>query len=129
MTVLAFSPRHDARPTVPRIGVAPVLRLPISSTRRQLEAGLDLAVDALTYLLMQADACARTPAISDSDRSEFTGQVQAYAFALGVLVHPDAPADAVAVKRDIQDALASGPLDSSELRALALPDLPPEDAC
>jgi hypothetical protein len=129
MTVLDFVPKHGTHPTVTRIGIAPVLRLPLASTRRQLEAGFDSAVDALTFLLMQADACARTPRIPEPERNKFAGQVQAYAFALGVLVHPDSPADAVAVKQAIQSALAAGPLDAADLRLIALPEMVPTDAC
>jgi hypothetical protein len=129
MTLIALPVSSDRRAPIARIGLAPVVQLRPSSSPRALEASLDDAIDALTFLLMQADALTRTTALSDSDRDRFAGQVQAYAFALGVLGHPDSPSDAVDVKRSIQDALATGPVDAADLRLLVVPEMDPPTAC
>jgi hypothetical protein len=131
MTILDFPlARRTARPSVPiaHIGLARVLPMPAHTSRGPLDAGLESAVDAISMLLMQVDGLTRHTAVSGADLAGYTGQVEAYAFALGVIVHPDSPQQAVQVKRTILGALAVGPLDSDDIRELAMPDLlPPDD--
>ena len=139
MTILDMTSRLNARTAAPnqrtagatvlRLEPATVTELPDATTRRLRETGIDSAVDALCALLTQADSFHRSPGQAGTVLAGFAGQVRAYATSLGVLVYPDFPQEAFAVKRAILAALEDGPIDADAVRALALAEDEPPEAC
>ena len=139
MTILDMTSRLDARTSLPnqrtagdtvlRLEPATVTELPDATTRRLRETGIDSAVDALCTLLTQADTFRRSPGQAGVVLAGFAGQVRAYATSLGVLVYPDSPEDAFAVKRAILASLEAGPIDADAVRALALSQDDSPEAC
>ena len=140
-TILDITPRIAARSTShPKVAPerrhdASVSQIPNGNPERRAQwdrfvndGSVIGAIEALSILLTQADTFSRNSRIPVHDRREFTGQVQAYAFAVGVVVHPLCPPDAVQVKRDILAALDDGPLTSDEIREIAVAVVDPPDA-
>jgi hypothetical protein len=122
MTVVDLTPRIRSRATVLQLrpAEAPVINLGERKATKGRRPDPVEAVGALLCLLMQADQFSRSGQMSDKDRSEYTGQVQAYAFALGVVAHPDSPPEAVQVKRALLAKLIEGHASVDALREIAI---------
>lgn len=108
---------------------ATVTQLPVGNARRRHDRAVVDAIGTLSLLLSQADSFSRNTMIASEERAEFTGQVKAYAFAIGVLANPLCPPDAIQVKRDILEALTDGPLTAERIHEIAVADIEPPDAC
>lgn len=106
--------------------LAPVIDLPRRTSSPSEDA--ETAATALLYLLLQADGFTNHPSLGDKDRSEYRGQVQAYAFALGVVAHPGSPQDAVLVQRAVLASIADGRRGFDDLHDLVFPDTMPPSA-
>ena len=125
------SPGRAGVATVRRLGRATVTQLPVAAAaRRRRTSGADLVLESLSFMLVQADGFSRDVRLPERDRIVFTGQVQAYAFAMGISVHPDDPESALQIKRDILAVVSGGAADPAEIRATAVAEvILPDDAC
>ena len=127
-TVTDITPRLAAR-----VGVIPLQRepgevIPLRRRHESVEAHTAAQVEKLLFAVVQSDCFAAHPAASATDQVTRRTEVQAYAYAIGIAIHPDDPAHALSVKRAVLGSLAAGIKDVDELTALVLDAPVPPDA-
>lgn len=128
-TVTDIRPRLAARPAVVPLQRGPGEVIQMRPRHTSVEAHTHAQVEKLLFAIVQADCFAAHPSASLEDAATRRTEVVAYAYALGIAVHPDDPAAAHAVKRLVLGSLAAGVKDVDELTELVLDAPLPPEAC
>lgn len=135
MTATTLSTVTDIRPRlVSRGSVIPLQRepgevIPMRRRHETVEAHTTAQVEKLLFAAVQSDCFAEHPSASEADQVVRRTEAIAYAYAIGIALHPDDPAQAQAVKRGVLGSLAAGVKDVDELAALVLDAPLPPEAC
>lgn len=128
-TVTDITPRLAAR-----VDVVPLQRelaevIPLRRRHESVEEHTAAQIEKLLWAIVQADCYAAHPSASPSDQATRRTEVLAYAYAVGIALHPEDPAHAHAIKRTLMGHLTAGVTDVDELTGLLL-DTPFEpEAC
>lgn len=93
--------------------VAPVV--PLRSTHEQDPRRAHAQVESLVLPMLQAFSFGDHPATSPEDRRVRRAEARAYAFAVGIVLHPDDPETALTVKRTLINQVTAGVKDPDEL--------------
>lgn len=128
-TVTDITPRLAARAAVVPLQREPGEVIPLRRRHESVEEHTSAQLEKLLWAIVQADCYAAHPSASAEDQVVRRAEVLAYAYAVGIALHPEDPAHAHAVKRALMGHLTAGVKDVEELTALLL-DTPFEpEAC
>lgn len=128
-TVTDIRPRLATRASVVPLQREPGEVIPLRPRHTTVEAHTSAQVEKLLFALVQSDCYAAHPSASEADQATRRAEVFAYAWAIGIAVHPDDPAQAQAVKRSVLGSLAAGMKDVEVLAELVLDAPLPPEAC
>lgn len=128
-TVTDIRPRLTARTSVVPLQREPGEVIQLRPRHKSVEAHTAAQVEKLLFALVQSDCYAAHPSTPHVDQVSRRAEVGAYAWAIGIAVHPNDPAHAQAVKRSVLGSVAAGMKDVEELVDLVLDSSTPPEAC